>query len=61
MTITNADKLACAVREVKQRERVYPRLVTKGSMTLQQASRETAIMQAIADDYRKLEEGDRLL
>lgn len=51
MTITTADKLKEAKRELAQRRRVYPRLIEKGSLTREAADRQTAIMQAIADDY----------
>lgn len=49
--ITNADKLACAKREVAMRKKVYPRWVQSGKMTAEKAKREIAIMEAIARDY----------
>ncbi|MGY2051917.1 hypothetical protein [Methylobacterium sp. JK268] len=49
---TAADKLACAEREVRQRRRVYPRLVADGRMRQDEAERQTALMEAIAADYR---------
>ncbi|MCF6120837.1 hypothetical protein L2449_28850 [Mesorhizobium muleiense] len=49
---TARDKADCAEREVKQRQRVYPRLVSEGRMTQQLADRQTALMVAIAADYR---------
>ena len=52
MTFTAKDKAECAEREVKQRQRVYPRLVESGRMTQQLADRQTALMEAIAADYR---------
>ncbi|MBY0296416.1 MAG: hypothetical protein K2X71_10305 [Methylobacterium sp.] len=51
-TFTAADKLRCAERELRQRRRVYPRLVESGRMTPAEADRETACMEAIAADYR---------
>lgn len=51
-TFTAADKLRCAERGLRQRRRVYPRLVESGRMTQAEADRETACMEAIAADYR---------
>lgn len=50
---TAADKLRCAERELRQRRRVYPRLIQSGRMTEAEAARETACMEAIAADYRE--------
>lgn len=51
MTFTDAEKRACAYRELKMRRRVYPRRVAEGRMTEAEADREIALMQAIAEDY----------
>jgi len=61
MTITNTEKRQCAEREVKQRKYVYPRLVQNERMTQQKANREIEIMEAIAADYRELEDRERLV
>lgn len=45
---TTADLAACAEREVKQRRRVYPRLIMSGRMSSEQAARETEMMVEIA-------------
>jgi hypothetical protein len=45
-----ADEL---VREIKMRERVYPRLVGNGKLKQIDADRNIAIMREIADDYLK--------
>lgn len=50
--ITDADKLACAEREVKMRHRAYPRWIADGRMSQDKANAEIAVMSAIADDYR---------
>ena len=50
--ITIEDKLACVVRELKFRRRVYPRMVEQRKMQQGQADRELATMEAIAEDYR---------
>lgn len=58
--ITAREKADCALREVKQRQRVYPRLVEGGKMTQAFAEKQTAIMQVIADDYaRQAEEEEK--
>jgi len=45
--------MQAAEREVSQRKKVYRRLVYTKRMTQEKADYETAIMQAIADDYRR--------
>lgn len=51
MTYTRQQKHEAAAREVKQRKRVYVRLVADGRMTQAFADEQIAVMQAIADDY----------
>ncbi|MEG9524285.1 MAG: hypothetical protein MIL41_00630 [Hyphomicrobiales bacterium] len=51
-TFTAADLADCAEREVRQRQRAYPRWVENGRMTQQLADRQTALMQAIARKLR---------
>ena len=58
---TALQKMEAAEREVKQRMRVYPRLISQGKMTREQATYQTDIMRAIAFDYEMLEEMERLL
>ena len=58
MTITALEKFQCAEREVKQRKHVYGRLVENGKMTETFAQRQTAIMEAIAADYRILADAE---
>lgn len=53
-TFAATEKADCASREVRQRLRVYRRLVAEGRMSQEKADDEIAIMQAIADDYRAL-------
>jgi uncharacterized protein YqeY len=45
-------KLACVVREIKQRKKAYPRWVKAGRMSLAMADYEIKVMEEIADDYR---------
>lgn len=47
-------QLACAKREVRQRQRVYPRLVAAERMTEAQAARELAAMKAIVRTLTQL-------
>lgn len=50
-SITPSQKRACAERELRMRQRVYPRWVAAGKMTRGDAEREIAAMAAIAADY----------
>jgi hypothetical protein len=56
--ITNKEKLACVVRELGYRQRVYARLVEKGKMSEPQRQQELRLMSAIVDDYRALAADD---
>ena len=49
---TRADKLDAIEREIRYRERVYPRLIAKGALTAGFAAAQIAIMKEIAADYR---------
>lgn len=60
-TITTADKLACAERELKIRTRVYERWVTEGIMSAGKAAHEIACMAAIVQDLVAAAKGERLL
>jgi len=61
MIITYEDKMKSAERELKQRLYVYPRRVAAGKMSKPLADREIEIMRAIAADYAKLAQTERLL
>lgn len=52
------DLADCANREVKQRVRVYPRLVEQGKMSKEFADRQIKMMRKIAADYETLAEAD---
>lgn len=60
-TFTAADKRDCAARELRMRERVYPRWVEGGRMSQHKADQEIAIMREIASDYERQTQGERLL
>ncbi|KTS07923.1 hypothetical protein SB2_02870 [Methylobacterium radiotolerans] len=49
---TAADLADCAEREVRQRQRFYPRLIASGRMAQAKAERQTVLMQAIARKLR---------
>lgn len=51
MTFSIEDKRACIEREIRQRRRVYKRLVAEGRMQSDMAEREIALMEAILADY----------
>ena len=51
--VTRAEKHAAAAREVRLREKVYPRWVADGKMTKADADREIRTMREIAEDYRE--------
>lgn len=58
--MTEADKCACAERELQMRQRVYPRWVQIGKMSAEKARYEIECMRAIVEDYRKIAYGESL-
>jgi hypothetical protein len=61
MIVTSQQKLDCIEREIRMRERVYPRWVADKKMSQAKADEELATMRAIADDYRQSAESERLI
>lgn len=61
LSFTATEKREAAEREVKMRQRVYPRWIAANRITQQKADHEIAVMEAIAEDYRHLEREDQLL
>jgi hypothetical protein len=61
VTFSAEQKMRAAVREVHQRERVYPRLVAQGSMKQSEADYQIGIMRAIATDYEEQAKKERLV
>lgn len=59
--ITATDKFKCAERELKMRQRVYPRWVDEKKMSAGKAELEIETMKAIVEDYRGAAEKERLL
>ena len=50
---TDLDKLTEIEREIRMRQKVYPGLIAKNTITQKMAKKQIAIMEAIAEDYRK--------
>lgn len=48
---TNKEKAECAARELKMRQRVYPRWVADGKLKQSAADWQIALMEEIANDY----------
>jgi hypothetical protein len=46
--------IACADREVRYREKVYPRMIANGRMTQRRADREITLMREIAAELRNM-------
>ena len=61
ITFTATEKHRAIRREIEMRKSVYPRRVMAGQMSQSQADKQLALMEAIAADYAKLMEGERLL
>ena len=55
-TFTAREKADCAAREVRQRKRVYGRLVGEGRMKGADADRQIALMAEIAAEYGAIAE-----
>ena len=61
MVFTAEQKQREIVRELKLRQRVYPRWVADGRLSVNDARRQIEIMTEIAQDYEKLSLQERLL
>ena len=61
MTVPIGEQVACIERELRQRARVYPRLIESGRMTKQKADEETRRMEAVLATLQKVAEGERLI
>jgi len=58
---TTAEQLACIEREIKMRERVYPRWIEAGKLTPVKAAHEIQTMRDVLELLRAKEAGERLL
>lgn len=61
MKHTFAAQAEAARREVRLRERVYPRWVEGGRLTAKKAALEISLMMTIAETLERLAKGDLLL
>lgn len=61
MTVSLADQLKCARRELAMRQRAYPQWVSRGRMAQAKADDETAAMAAIVATLEKLVLAERLI
>jgi hypothetical protein len=59
--ISNAEKLACAKRELQMRENVYPRWIAQNKIKEATARHQLAVMRAIVEDYQQAVDAERLL
>lgn len=59
-SFTATEKHRELLREIEMRKWLYSSRVLTGSMSRHQAEQQIAIMQAIADDYAKAAEQERL-
>jgi hypothetical protein len=61
VVIAAEDKLREIERELKLRRRLYPHWIEIGKIEAGDAKRRIEVMQAIADDYEKQAQTERLL
>jgi hypothetical protein len=61
VVITAEDKLREVERELKLRRRLYPHWIEIGKIDASDAKRRIEVMQAIAADYEKQAQSERLL
>jgi hypothetical protein len=61
MIYSASELQACAAREAKMRQRVYPKWVETGRMTQKNADLEISKMEAIAAHFAAMVEGEKLL
>ncbi|GIV82720.1 MAG: hypothetical protein KatS3mg051_2074 [Anaerolineae bacterium] len=51
--VTLQDKIEELRRELQHRDRVYPRLIARGTLSAEQAARQIEVLQAILADYER--------
>ncbi|GIV82554.1 MAG: hypothetical protein KatS3mg051_1908 [Anaerolineae bacterium] len=51
--VTLQDKIEELRRELQHRDRVYPRLIARGTLSAEQAARQIKVLQAILADYER--------
>lgn len=57
-TVPLGEQIACVERELRQRIRVYGRLVVEGKMTQAKSDAEMAAMRAVLETLRGLQAGE---
>lgn len=55
--LTLADQVACVEREIRMRQKVYPRWIGQGKMTQDKADHEIACMRAVLETLKGLQSG----
>lgn len=53
-------QIACVKREIRMRERVYPRFVASGKMSQQECDKELRAMRAVLETLREVAAGGGL-
>lgn len=61
MTIPIAEQIACVERELRYRERVYPRLVENGRLSINASRLELLRMESVLETLKQVEKGERLI
>jgi signal recognition particle subunit SEC65 len=56
-----ARQIECVEREIKMRERAYPRWCGQGKMTLEKAGQELEAMKGVLETLREIEASTRLI
>lgn len=57
LPVTLSEEIYCVERELKLRERVYPRFVANKRMTQERADREIELMRSVLRRLKSLEHG----
>lgn len=57
MSAPITDQIKCVEREIRQRERVYPRLIEKGAMTEKAATYEIGMMHEVLLTLQRIATG----
>jgi len=59
LPITIDDEIRCVEREIKMRERVYPRWIAAGKMKRETAHREIDVMHSVLESLHRLKGLDK--
>lgn len=61
MTVPIGEQIACIERELGYRQRVYPRWVADGKMSINKSREELRRMEAVLATLQQIAEGERLI